>query len=316
MTTETQPEKAASAITVDGLTKHFGTFVAVEKLTFDVPKGGVTGFVGPNGAGKSTTIRMLLGLIRATSGTGEISGHSITQPSTFLSRVGALIEAPALYKGLSGADNLKVFTKLRGLGADRIPEVLEIVDLSDRRNDKVANYSLGMKQRLAIAISLLGDPDLLVLDEPTNGLDPAGIIEVRELLRELGRSGKTVFVSSHLLSEVERLAENVVLVNDGKLVFSGLLVELLSHADQTIRVRTERHEDLTVLCELLKGEGWAVENERDAVVIDGSDRSSADVDRLAHEHGIVLCELRMETETLEEIFIKLTSKRQSKEAAI
>ncbi|MBT3555520.1 MAG: ABC transporter ATP-binding protein [Chloroflexi bacterium] len=299
----------SSAISVDNLTKHFGDFKAVEKLTFDIPQNGVVGFVGPNGAGKSTTIRMLLGLIKATSGTGSVLGHPINKPSAFTKKIGALIESPALYKGLTGADNLRLFTKLRGLNANVIDEVLNTVGLYDRRDDRVATYSLGMKQRLAIAISLLGEPELLILDEPTNGLDPAGIIEIRELLRKLGQNGKTVFVSSHLLSEIERLVEHVVLINDGRLVFSGQLDDLLLQASHIIRVRPENHEDISKLQKLLGHEDMEVEVSTDSILIDGNSTSSVEVDRIAHQSGIFLRELRIEKETLEDVFIRLTRKQ-------
>ncbi|NQW17709.1 MAG: ABC transporter ATP-binding protein [Chloroflexi bacterium] len=295
------------AISVDGLSKRFKDFQAVDDLTFEIPQGGVVGFVGPNGAGKSTTIRMLLGLIRPTSGSGQVLGCSITDPPGFLHRVGALIEAPALYKALSGADNLKVFATLRDLPDKRTEEVLEIVGLFGRRNDRVSAYSLGMKQRLAIAIALMTDPDLLILDEPTNGLDPAGIIEVRELLKGLAQSGKTVFVSSHLLSEIEKQAEHVVVINHGELLFSGRLDSLLAQADQKIRARPERPEDLSSLYGCLADAGLSVEAQSDSVLVAGNEELAAQVNRLASERGITLRELKVETETLEEIFIRVTN---------
>ena len=172
-----------SALTADGLTRRFGDLVAVNNLTFEVPDGVVVGFVGPNGSGKSTTIRVLLGLIEASGGTGTVLGEPIEHPERFADRVGALIESPAFVGSLSGRDNLRSLAALRGLPGKRIDEVLEIVGLVGREGDKASTYSLGMKQRLGIAAALLPDPELLVLDEPTNGLDPAGIVEIRDLLR-------------------------------------------------------------------------------------------------------------------------------------
>jgi len=191
-----------SALSVDGLTRRFGDLVAVNDLTFDVPTGGVVGFVGPNGSGKSTTIRMLLGLITPSGGTGTVLGEPIEHPERFAGRVGALIESPAFVGGLSGRDNLRSLAALRGLPRVRVDEVLELVGLAGREGDKASTYSLGMKQRLGLAAALLPDPELLVLDEPTNGLDPAGIVEIRELLKSWASGGRTVVVSSHLLGEI------------------------------------------------------------------------------------------------------------------
>ena len=200
-----------SALTAEGLTRRFGDLVAVNNLTFEVPDGVVVGFVGPNGSGKSTTIRVLLGLIEASGGTGTVLGEPIEHPERFADRVGALIESPALVGSLSGRDNLRSLAALRGLPGERIDEVLEIVGLIGREGDKASTYSLGMKQRLGIAAALLPDPEMLVLDEPTNGLDPAGIVEIRDLLRSRATGGRTVVVSSHLLSEIQAMADFLVL---------------------------------------------------------------------------------------------------------
>jgi ABC-2 type transport system ATP-binding protein len=180
-----------NALTADGLTRRFGDLVAVKHLTFEVPDGVVVGFVGPNGSGKSTTIRVLLGLIEASGGTGTVLGESIEHPERFADRVGALIESPAFVGSLSGRDNLRSLAALRGLPGKRINEVLEIVGLVGREGDKASTYSLGMKQRLGIAAALLPDPEMLVLDEPANGLDPAGIVEIRDLLRSRATDGRT-----------------------------------------------------------------------------------------------------------------------------
>ena len=188
-----------NAISVSELSKQYGDRSAVNKISFDVPAGSVCGFIGPNGSGKTTTIRMLLGLISPSQGSGEVLGESILHPARYLDRVGAMIEGPAFYPSLSGIENLKVLAHLGGFSTERIPKLLEIVDLEDRGASKFKTYSLGMKQRLGIAAALLPDPSLLILDEPTNGLDPAGIQEVRQLLRNLADQGMTVFVSSHLL---------------------------------------------------------------------------------------------------------------------
>ena len=195
------------AIEVSGLTKQYDNLIAVKRATFSVPRGAICGFVGPNGAGKTTTIRMLLGLIAPTSGSANVLGHSITHPEKYLSFVGALIEGPAFYPALTGAENLRVLATLGGFPIHRVEELIIQVGLEGRGNDKYKTYSLGMKQRLGIAAALLPNPALLILDEPTNGLDPEGIQEVRDLLKKLASEGTTVFVSSHLLSEIEIISE-------------------------------------------------------------------------------------------------------------
>lgn len=209
------------AIETRGLSKHFGPRKAVDSLTISVPSGAITGFVGPNGAGKTTTIRMLLGLIRPNAGSAVVLGQAISHPRMYLPRVGALAESPAFYPSLSGRKNLEVLALLGGHSRSRISQVLEIVGLSDRARDLVGKYSLGMKQRLGVAMALLPDPELLILDEPANGLDPLGIIEMRDLLRSLRDQGKTIFLSSHLLGELEQIIDWLVVLNQGQALFNG-----------------------------------------------------------------------------------------------
>src|SRR5919202_4006531 len=222
------PPKEA-AIEVDGLTKRYGRIVAVDGLTFRVPRGGVVGFVGPNGAGKTTAIRMLMGLVRPTSGTALALGKPVSHPETYLPRVGALIESPAFYPSLSGRRNLHALAILGRHDRGAIDGLLDLVGLQGRGDDAYGQYSLGMKQRLGLAAALVPDPELLILDEPTNGLDPAGIREIRTLLRQIGDSGKTVFVSSHLLAEVERMCDRLLILRKGCLVFAGTVDEILVH---------------------------------------------------------------------------------------
>jgi ABC-2 type transport system ATP-binding protein len=210
---------ALAAVTASGLTKRYGGRVAVDRVDFELPAGVVSGFVGPNGAGKTTTIRMLLGLIRPSEGAAKVLGQAISDPTKYLPRVGALIEAPAFYPTLSGRRNLEVLTRLARLNRSRIAEVLELVGLSDRGNDLVRSYSLGMKQRLGVAAALLREPELVILDEPANGLDPAGIREIRLLLRGLADRGITVFVSSHLLAEIQTICDHLVMIDRGRIVF-------------------------------------------------------------------------------------------------
>ena len=223
-----------SMIEIEGLHKEYrrlrgGRTVAVDGLDLSVPEGGVFGFLGPNGAGKTTTIRCLLGLVRPSSGRlsllGADVGHAL--PSV-IGRVGSIVEAPAMFPRFTGRRNLEILARIHGEGDAAIDASLERVGLRDRAKDPVKTYSLGMKQRLAIAATLLRDPSLLILDEPANGLDPAGIVEVRELLRSLGAEGRTIFVSSHILSEVQQTADHVAIVAKGKLIKAGPVNEVLA----------------------------------------------------------------------------------------
>ena len=209
------------AIQTRGLRKHFGKRIAVDGLTISVPVGTIAGFIGPNGAGKTTTIRLLLGLIRPDAGRATILGHPLTHTIGYLPRVGALIEAPAFYPSLSARTNLDVLARLGGYPSSRVREVLDLVELSNRAHDRVGSYSLGLKQRLGVAMALLPDPDLLILDEPANGLDPLGIIATRDLLRLLREQGKTIFLSSHLLGELEQVADWLVMLHQGKALYNG-----------------------------------------------------------------------------------------------
>jgi ABC-2 type transport system ATP-binding protein len=294
------------ALSVNGLTKIFGKRKAVEDLTFEMPRGGVIGFVGPNGAGKSTTIRMLLGLIKPTSGNAEVLGHSIGNPSTYLRNVGALVESPVFYPGLSGSINLKALAKLGGFPPENVPRVLETVGLTHRADDKVANYSLGMKQRLGIASALIPDPDLLILDEPTNGLDPAGIVEIRNLLRKIGEAGKTIFISTHLLSEVEATADRLVMIHNGRLVFSGELADIMQEACEAVYAAPENLADLPRLTVLADEAGHLYQQEGNAIIITAPKEWSSELNRLAASKGINLRELRPQCESLEDIFLKMT----------
>ncbi len=295
-----------SALTAEGLTRRFGDLVAVNNLTFEVPAGGVVGFVGPNGSGKSTTIRVLLGLIAASDGTGTVLGESIEHPERFAARVGALIESPAFVGSLTGRDNLRSLAALRGLSHGRIDEVVKTVGLVGRADDKASTYSLGMKQRLGIAAALLPDPELLVLDEPTNGLDPAGIVEIRELLRALAGDGRTVVVSSHLLSEIQAMVDSLVVIRFGELMYSGSLEELMLHGSERVVAAPESVSDLPQLIALVEANGWAYETADDRVIIDMPADRSPELFRAADSAGVTLRMLNPESDTLEAIFLRLT----------
>jgi ABC-2 type transport system ATP-binding protein len=296
------------AIRADGLTKRFGSRIAVDNATFEVPSGTVAGFVGPNGSGKSTTLRMLLGLVRPTRGEAQVLGHSITQPWTYLPRVGALIEGPAFYAGLSGRENLEVAATLGRIDEDRIPGVLDLVGLSDRADDPFKTYSLGMKQRLGIAGAMLRDPSLLVLDEPTNGLDPAGIREMRELVRGIADLGPTVFLSSHLLGEIQSVCEWLVVVERGRLVYQGPTQGLLEHGDDGFIVATENPAGIVELARLVDAAGHRGERVDGRLRVYAPAAFAAELSREASARGVVLTELTPVRASLEDRFLELTGR--------
>lgn len=240
MSIETIRPKTSLAIETQGLTKRFGPHCVVDNLSLAVRSGAIFGFLGPNGAGKTTTIRMLLGLVRPTSGGGHILGFDmIHERAAFLSDIGAIVEAPAFYPSLSGYDNLHVLAQASGhVSTKSLTEVLLQVGLNEHTRDRVKTYSLGMKQRLAIAAALLSHPKIIFLDEPTNGLDPAGTVSIRELILSLGASGHTIFLSSHLLHEVEQICDEVAIIHHGKLVAQGSVAHLLKQ-DPALLVEAE-----------------------------------------------------------------------------
>jgi ABC-2 type transport system ATP-binding protein len=294
------------AVETTGLTKSFGERKVVDALDLSIPLGSVCGFVGPNGAGKTTTIRMLLGLIRPTAGSGQILGEPLTTPERYLNRVGALIESPAFYPTLSGRANLLALARLGRVDPDVIDPALTRVGLHERGDDKFRSYSLGMKQRLGIAAALLVNPDLVILDEPANGLDPAGIVETRALIRSLADDGITVFVSSHLLGEIEQICDHLVMIRDGRIVFQGATRELQSSQGTELVARPEHHHDVTVLAELAKQSGYPARLADDAVVIDADPSWAAPLNRLAMESGITLVHLSERRRSLEDAFFELT----------
>lgn len=295
-----------SAISVEGLTKSYGDLVAVRNATFEVPLGTICGFVGPNGSGKTTTIRMLLSLITPTSGSGQILDQSISHPERYLSQVGAMIEGPAFYPALTGAENLRVLATLGGFPQERIQGLLELVGLGDRGRDKYKNYSLGMKQRLGIAAALLPDPKLLILDEPTNGLDPAGIQEIRDLLSHLAKQGVTVFVSSHLLSEIEMISEYLVMLRKGEVIFFGKTSELLQRSRPTIVVKSKKVSDLKKLKNLVDRIGHPAVLADDELRIDAEEKWGAELNEIAFDNGILLSQITPVRPTLEETFFNMT----------
>ena len=295
-----------SAISVTGLTKSYGEITAVKSATFEVPLGTICGFVGPNGSGKTTTIRMLLSLIKPTAGEGQILDQSIAHPERYLAKVGAMIEGPAFYPALTGEENLRVLATLGGCSQERIKYLLELVGLGERGDSKYKTYSLGMKQRLGIAAALLPDPKLLILDEPTNGLDPAGIQEIRDLLSKLAQEGVTVFVSSHLLSEIEMIAEYLVMLRKGEVIFFGKTADLLHRSRPTINVKAKREKDLAKLLKLVAKSGHPAELSGGVLRVDAAEDWGAEINKIAHENGILLQQITPVRPTLEETFFDMT----------
>jgi ABC-2 type transport system ATP-binding protein len=295
------------AIEIRDLTKRYGDRCAVDHLGFSVPEGTVCGFVGPNGAGKTTTIRMLLGLMAPSEGTGEVLGHPMSRPSAYLPRVGAMIEGPAFYPSLSGRRNLEVLARMGGIDRRAVGDALEVVDLTDRARDRYGSYSLGMKQRLGIAAALLPRPDLLVLDEPTNGLDPPGIRDLRALLRSLADGGMTVFVSSHLLDELQHTCDHLVVIDQGRLIFSGHVTELLRSHEPKLSVVPEDRGRLADVVRLCEEQGRAAVALDDRVLVSASADFAGELNRLTMRNGITLCELGVVPVRLEDAFFHLTS---------
>ncbi len=297
--------RADGRIVVDNLTKVFGAQRAVDSLSFTVEPGSVTGFLGPNGAGKTTTLRMLLGLMTPDAGTATFDGVPYASLPEPIRTVGAVLET-AFHPARSGRNHLRVYCRAAGLPLRRADEVLVQVGLTDAGNRRAGGYSLGMRQRLALATALLGDPAVLVLDEPANGLDPEGIQWLRGFLRHLAHDqGRTVLVSSHLLSEVEQTVDRVVIVGAGRLVREGTIAELRSGADGagTVLVRSP---DAARLAEVLRAGGMAVTLDEDGgLTVAG--RSAAEIGSLAFRAGVELHELRPHSSGLEEIYFQLTA---------
>ncbi len=298
------------AVATLGLTKRFGKRLAVDGLDLRIPAGSITGFVGPNGAGKTTTIRMLLGLIRPSAGRGTVLGHPLGNARAYLLRVGALIEGPTFYPALSGRENLMVLARLGGISTKKVDIVLDRVGLGTRGLDPFKTYSLGMRQRLGIGAALLPNPELLVLDEPTNGLDPHGIAEIRAMLRSFADDGMTVFVSSHLLAEIQQICEHLVVIEAGRLIFQGGVEELLAARAPELVVRTESREDARRLLRLVTRIGRSAhmldDNEGRTLEIAADCSWAGDLNRLAMADGITLVHLAERRSTLEEAFFEIT----------
>ena len=287
-------------IEVQGLSKRFGKTQAVADLSFRVEPGTITGFLGPNGAGKSTTLRSILGLVHPDAGRAIVLGVPYPTLDRPLHRVGAVLEASEVHPGRSGRNHLRVQAAAAGLPRTRVEEVLALVELTAAAKRRVKGYSLGMRQRLGLASALLGDPEVLVLDEPANGLDPAGIRWLRDLLRSLAAEGRTILVSSHVLAEVAQTVDRVVIIHRGRLIRQASIGEVLAGAQGGTRVRTPDAERFRTL---LTGAGGSVAEADGAFVVDLAPER---VGELAAANGVVLHELTVEHATLEEVFLELT----------
>ncbi len=292
-----------TVVTTEGLTKRYGAHTVVDSVNLTVRRGEVYGFLGPNGAGKTTTLRMLLGLSRPTSGAASILGRRPGDPAA-TARTGALVEGPGFYPYLSGRHNLRVMARYQGLPDSAVDDALDRVDLTGRGGEAFRSYSLGMKQRLGVAAALLGDPELLVLDEPTNGLDPAGMAELRRLLVDLAAGGQTVLLSSHLLSEVQEICDRVGVISQGRLIKESTVAGL--RGISSLYVRAEPTEVALAVAIRIAGDD-AVERTAGGMRIDADAAAAPKFAWALVEAGVLLHELRVSERSLEEVFFELTA---------
>ena len=292
-----------AVITIQGLTKRFGPVTAVDDLSFEVDQGTVVGFLGPNGAGKTTTLRTLLGLVSPTAGTARIDGKPYRELADPIRHVGAVLEASSFHPGRSARNHLRVVATAAGLPLARADQVLEQVGLAQAARRRVGGFSLGMRQRLGLATALLGDPQVLILDEPANGLDPEGVHWLRGFLRQLADQGRTVLVSSHVLAEVAQTVDQVVIIAAGRLVTQSTLAALTARTDQLVRVRTPQAETLRAL---LAAKGiQAHPDGADQLLATGTTTEA--VGQMAAAAGVVIYEMGAERSNLEDVFLQLTT---------
>ncbi len=292
-------------IEVHNLTKRYGTTIAVDDLSFTVPAGRVTGFLGPNGAGKSTTMRMILGLDSPASGSATVAGRNYHDLPAPLYEVGALLEAKAMHGGRSAANHLKVLAQSNGIPASRVKEVLAMVGLESVARRRTKGFSLGMGQRLGIAGALLGDPGVLLFDEPVNGLDPEGILWVRTMMKSLAAEGRTVLVSSHLMNEMAVTADYLVVIGRGKLISEGSVADFIERSGH--RSVLVRSPDLDRLSQLMMAAGAAVRGMPDQAGLEVANMDSATIGQIAASNGLVLHELTPRQASLEEAFMEMTA---------
>jgi ABC-2 type transport system ATP-binding protein len=290
-------------IEVEHLTKRFRKTLAVDDLSFRVREGAITGFLGPNGAGKTTTLRVILGLVHPSAGRATVMGRLYRQLESPTRQVGAVLEATDFHPGRSGRNHLRVLAAATGIPRSRVEEVLQVVDLQGPAGRRAGGYSLGMRQRLSLAGALLGDPRVLVLDEPANGLDPQGIRWLREFLRSFAAEGRTIFISSHVLAEIEQIVDEVVIIHRGKFVVQATTAELVARAAGGIRARSPQVDQLRAALE--EAGVKVASSEGDLLTL--ADATTAQVGEIAAAKGIALHELVAESSTLEEAFLDLTS---------
>ena len=298
----------AYCIETRNLTRTFKNITAVQKLNLQMPYQSVYGFLGPNGAGKTTTIRMLLGLIKPDQGAVQVLGQPMMRNNLqVFQKIGALVEMPSLYPHLTGEENLEITRRMLDLPRANVAHVLRIVKLQDARQRLVKGYSLGMKQRLGLALAMLGDPELLILDEPTNGLDPAGIHEIRDLIREMPKtSGVNVFLSSHLLSEVEQMATHIGIIHQGQMQFQGTLAELQAHYAPQLTLQVSARDEIYAL---LQNNGYDVQKNNGHLQIAIEYPAQAEyINRLIIDHGYQIQQSFIQQPNLEDIFINITNK--------
>ena len=303
--------REAPAIEAVGLTKRFRSRTAVDGATLSIPAGTVTGLVGPNGAGKTTLLAMLLGLVRPTSGTASVLGEPVSRPARYLPKVGSLIETPAFHPAVGGRDNLRALAALTGQPPTDLDDLIDLVGLTGRGNDPVGSYSLGMKQRLGIAAALLGDPELVILDEPTNGLDPVGMADVRDIVTAIAARGTTVIVSSHLLSELEQICDWLVILRLGGLLYQGP-ASGFTDGGAVLRAAPADPVRGGELADLATGFGLPVTDDGDGLRIDiagadDPDRIAAALNEHAHDHGIVLRELHIRRPDLQSRYLEIVA---------
>jgi len=302
-------ENSTTIVETHGLTKRFGSGVlAVNSVDMSVRRGEVYGFLGPNGAGKTTTLRMLVGLIRPTSGAATVAGHAPGDPAG-LARIGSLIESPGFYPYLSGRENLRVVADLASVKQKRVDEVLDIVELASRAGRNFGTYSTGMKQRLGVAAALLKDPELLILDEPTNGLDPQGMAEMRKLIKDIGQGDRTVLLSSHLLGEVEQICDRVGVISNGRLVKQSTVQDLLG--EEGVLVRAQPIDQAQeILSKMFGADAISRNGDAGALHIKTKPSHSAEINRQLVAAGVGVSELRPFERSLEEVFFQLTGEKQ------
>jgi ABC-2 type transport system ATP-binding protein len=299
-----------AVIEIEGLRKAYRGLrgpptTALDGLDLSVPEGGVFGFLGPNGSGKTTTIRCLLGLVQPSGGRTRLLGAETGELSTVVGRVGSMVETPQFFPNFSGRRNLELLARLDGIGRAQVDDALDLVGLGSRARSPFRTYSLGMKQRLGLAAALVKDPEVLILDEPANGLDPAGIKEIRDLVRRLGSEGRTVFVSSHLLGEVQQMCDRVAILARGRLVTEGPVVEVLAHGRSSRLV--VRVEPIDVALATLRSADLEAIAEDDHILVRLPSEDAARVTRVLADAGLYLQELRPEEVDLETVFLELTS---------